>query len=138
MSLVGEDRKVWGYADGSVVPASDLISVNTAASKDPFSNWVIYYFVNWIFQHVLYRAKRKSDEEAGVLVYEEEVVLRWTRWFSTAVASLLPIISTIALYFVTHMGLRLGLTALFTFLFAMALMAFTTAQSMEVFIATAA
>ena len=138
MALIGEDRKVWGYADGSVAPALDLIAVNPVTSKDPFSNWAVHIFTKWVYQRVLYRIKKANDEEAGVLVYEEETVLRWSAWISTAVASLLPVVSTIVLYFVEPTGLRLGLTVIFTFLFAVALMAFTTAKSMDVFIATAA
>lgn len=138
MALIGEDRKVWGYADGSVTPASDLIAINPVISKDPFSNWAVHIFMKWIYRRALYPIKKVNDVEAGILVYEEETVLRWSAWISTVIASLLPIISTIALYFVVPTGLRLGLTVIFTFLFALALMTFTTARSMDVFIATAA
>jgi hypothetical protein len=137
-ALVGEDRKVWGYTDRSVATAFDLISVNPASPKDPFSNWVIHFLVRWFHHHIRQRIQKPSDEESGMLVYEEETVLGWTGRISTAVASLLPIISTVVLYFVSNTGLRLGLTAVFTLLFTVALMAFTKVRGMEVFVATAA
>jgi hypothetical protein len=138
LSLIGEDRKAWGYTDDSLTPASDLIAVNRNNATDPFSLWVLRRALQWFHERLWHPLRRRQDEERGMVTYEDESVIRWTAWISTAVSSLLPVVSTIVLYCISDIKWRLGFTAIFTFMFSLALMAFTKATSVEIFTATAA
>jgi len=69
-------------------------------------------------------AKMKVESVLGILV--------------TVVASLLPICSVVALFIVQSNGLRLGMIAIFSACFSLALALMTNARRIEVFAATAA
>lgn len=57
---------------------------------------------------------------------------------ATVVASMLPIMSVVVLYFVQSNNVRLGLTVAFSACFAILLVCLTNAKKVEVFTATAA
>ena len=73
-----------------------------------------------------------------IYVYEEKAVIRVADMIGTAISSLLPVLAVIALYSVSEMLTRLGIIALFTVVFALALMVITKAKRVEIFAATAA
>ena len=71
-------------------------------------------------------------------VYDEKIVIRAADMIGTAISSLLPILAVIVLHSVREMLTRLGMIALFTVVFALALMVTTKAKRVEIFAATAA
>ncbi|KAH8600166.1 hypothetical protein B0O99DRAFT_682613 [Bisporella sp. PMI_857] len=81
---------------------------------------------------------RPVDEESMIYVYDEKIVIRVADMIGTATSSLLPVLAVIVLYSVREMLIRLGMIALFTVLFALALMVTTEAKRIEIFAATAA
>ena len=74
----------------------------------------------------------------GIYSYDDKQLSALLNGFSTVVASILPICSVVALYFVQSNGIRLGLTVLFCAIFATALVLVANASKGEVFAATTA
>lgn len=79
-----------------------------------------------------------ADVEGSIYVYDEKIVIRTADMVGTAVSSLLPVLAVVVLYCIREMLTRLGMVALFTVLFSLALMATTKAKRVEIFAATAA
>jgi hypothetical protein len=138
LALIGEDSKVWGAASEPLNHASDLIVIRGQPTIDRFSKWFVERFLVWFHRRFWHQVKQPNDIESGMAVYEDENLIRYTSYATTIVASLLPVLSTIILYRVQDMGLRLGTTAIFTSIFAFCLAFFTDAQAREIFAATAA
>jgi hypothetical protein len=132
--LIGEDQKIWS-SDSQV---TDLIVIRGYPEMDSFSKWIAEKFLVWFHHRFWPQMRKPGDLESGVAVYEDDKVLRYTSHTTTAVASLLPVVSSIILYRVQDVGVRLGLTALFTFIFGFCLAIFTNVQRREVFTAVAA
>jgi hypothetical protein len=70
--------------------------------------------------------------------YDDARLVAVIEVISTVVASLLPISSTLILYFVTSLPARLGIILGYTALFSLALAIFTKARKVEIFAATSA
>jgi hypothetical protein len=137
-ALLGEDRHVWGSSDEPDVHAPDLIVLKARAAEDQFSKLVMGKLVVWAHGFFRSRAKRLSDLESGQVVYEDDTLLRVTMSVTTIVASLLPVVSIVVLYYVYDVGGRLALIALFTLAFSLCLRGFSNAKTGEVFAATTA
>ncbi|TVY41918.1 hypothetical protein LOCC1_G006053 [Lachnellula occidentalis] len=130
-ALEGLDRNVW--KDGKdllVVPPDTLVG-------DSFTR-ILRKPLTTLYHKVWGRRRGRTDVEGGICVYREKIVIRSADMIGTAVASLLPVLAVVALYCVREMLTRLGMVALFTVLFSMALVVTTSAKRMEVFAATAA
>lgn len=78
------------------------------------------------------------DPESGLVEYPDRWFQRIARAVATILASLLPAISIIVLYFIKSIAARLGTMAAFTAVFSMSVSAFTSASPAEVFATTAA
>lgn len=138
LALIGEDHNVWGTTNEPHNHASDLAVIKKYPATDYFSKWVVEKLLVWSHQQFLHQVKKPSDIESGVTVYESDNLLRYTSYTTTIIASLLPVISTIVLYNAQKVSIRLGLTALFTFIFGFCLTFFTNAERREIFTAVAA
>jgi phage-related protein len=71
--------------------------------------------------------------EAGldIVRYVETILMRYTKYVVTVLASMLPIVSIVVLYTVQTVGWRLGVMAIFTAAFAAVLVIFTSANEVE-------
>ena len=120
--------------------ASDLVAIKPEVATDTFSRWIVEHVIVWF--HHLFCGRRGSSpqdlESGSMAVYDDEVVLRYTSYATTIVASSLPIVSTTILYFVQNMDTKVILAAVFTFAFAVCLVVFTQARRVEIFAATSA
>jgi hypothetical protein len=136
-TLIGADRHVWASDDGQNTGSPDLIVLRPREQEDHFSEWVAESFLTW-FHHLLWhRVKEPCDPESGLVSYEESHLLRCTSFITTVMASLLPIVSIVVLYYVQSMKVRLGIVAGFTLVVSLCLRCFTTAKRSDIFIATA-
>jgi hypothetical protein len=79
-----------------------------------------------------------TDIESNIRVFDEKIVIRAADMIGTAISSSLPVLAVAVLYCIRNMLMRLGMVALFTVLFSLALMATTKAKRIEIFAATAA
>ena len=120
---------------------SDLVTLSIRAGEsDLFTKWLINKFLAWFYHTVGSRClcSKKQDEEAGFTEYEDSKILAISSILITLLSCMIPVTSTIALYFVPGMRLRLGLVAVFMVVFCMVLAVFTNARRVEIFGATAA
>jgi hypothetical protein len=79
-----------------------------------------------------------DDIGTGIYHYKESALESVLGILVTVVASLLPICSVVALFIVQSNGIRLGMIAIFSACFSLALALMTNARRIEVFAATAA
>ena len=150
--LLGLDRDAW-----DAKTESDLIAINPRATPDIFSKWFTESFIPRYHQvfgekfRVCVRRKPVTRDEAnveqkelpgnigtGIYHYKESSLESCLGILATVMASLLPICSVVALYLIQSNGLRLGMIAIFSACFSLALAIMTNTRRIEVFAATAA
>ena len=78
------------------------------------------------------------DLESNIFIYRDSHFYRIAKIVGTLISSLIPIGSTIILYFVKDMPTRLGIVCLFTAIFSIVLSFVTSGTRVEIFAATAA
>ncbi|KAL5315057.1 hypothetical protein ACEPPN_017708 [Leptodophora sp. 'Broadleaf-Isolate-01'] len=130
-ALEGLDRNVWKEGKDLLVIKPDGIAADsfTRVLRKPLI--ALCHKLRTQFRH------RPVDEESMIYVYDEKIVIRVADMIGTVIASLLPVLAVIVLYSVREMLARLGMIALFTVVFALALMVTTKAKRVEIFAATA-
>jgi hypothetical protein len=79
-----------------------------------------------------------APAHAKIWSYSDDIILQILDILGTVLASLLPIASILALYYVSSMEARLGILTGFTALFALCLKLVTGSRKIEVFAATSA
>ena len=137
-SLLGRDSDIWGSTSNPKSHAPDLFTFMPRHDADPFSEWVAHRFIVWFHNCIGYRFHNICDPDTGIVYYDDENLLQLTSIVTTISASLIPIISMIALYCVKTMSARLGLVTVFMILFAVGPTCFASARRIDVFVATAA
>jgi type IV secretory pathway VirB2 component (pilin) len=135
-ALVGKDRDTWGTSEEPLSRHMDLLTIKSNIENDVFSTWFSRKFIHW-FHHILWhRIKKADDAESGIVSYEDKTLQKYTSHITTIIASSLPILAIVVLYCVEAMNARLGLTTLFTVVFAVCLSFFTNGTKGDTFIAT--
>ncbi|TVY69010.1 hypothetical protein LSUE1_G008007 [Lachnellula suecica] len=132
--LRGIDRHAWND-----IYESDLIALHPRETPDHFSRWFINTIVPYFHQVVGWRIKRPLvPNHEKMWSYSDDIILLILDIIGTILASLLPIASIVALYFVASMQARLGILTGFTALFAVCLKLVTGSRKIEIFAATSA
>lgn len=130
-ALEGLDRNLWKEG-------KDLLVVKPDGLVDDSFTRILRKPLTALWHKLRSRRHRLADVERNFYAYDEKIVIRAADIVGTAIASLLPVLAVVVLYCVPRMWTRLGLVALFTILFSLALMATTKARRIEIFAATAA
>ncbi|KAF4949946.1 hypothetical protein FGADI_8547 [Fusarium gaditjirri] len=119
---------------------SQYVSLHkTAEDSDPFTNFVKDVLV-FIFHHLCgerLNAARVVDVESGLASYSDSSLARASNLFTVIVSSALPVLTIFALNSLETTAQRIGLTVVFTVLFAVILELFTNAKRVEIFATTA-
>lgn len=131
-ALEGLDRNVWKEGKDLLVIKPDEIAAEsfTRIPRKPLTA------ICHIFR--MRCRRRQADEESLIYVYNEKIVIRIADMIGSAIASSLPVLAVVVLYSVHEMLARLGIIALFTVVFALALVVTTKAKRVDIFAATAA
>ncbi|KAF2084079.1 hypothetical protein K490DRAFT_49917 [Saccharata proteae CBS 121410] len=133
-ALNGPDSSIWGDLDSPEVRAPDLIALRPRHGDDIFSKWVTEKHVRKILRAELIR--RKDDMSPYTLKgLKATTLLRFNYAVTTAMASILPITSTIILYSVESARVRLSIIAIFNVGVSFFMACFTNAKRIEVFAA---
>ncbi|PMD21120.1 hypothetical protein NA56DRAFT_626290 [Hyaloscypha hepaticicola] len=133
--LLGIDRDAW-----DAKTENDLIAIKPRSLPDLFSQWFTESLVPR-YHHLFgktFKEPLPDDVGSGIYHYKESALECILGILVTVVASLLPICSVVALYMIQSNGVRLGMIAIFSACFALALALMTNARRIEVFAATAA
>jgi hypothetical protein len=130
-ALGGLDRNVWKDGKDLLVVKPDVIAA------DSFSRLLRNPLIA-LCRILPSGCCGPADIENNIRVYDEKIVIRAADMIGTAISSSLPVLAVAVLYCIQSMLTRLGIVALFTVLFSLALMATTKAKRIEIFAATAA
>jgi hypothetical protein len=136
MALLGPDSTTWGTINTPHERASDLISLVPSQKQDSFSEWFVEKAMRFFFA-CNGHGRRRPDRVSGMVSYKGSKLLRITYYITSALASLLPVLSISILWLVQSMPARLGIIAGFNVLISLCLNALTTASRAEVFAVTA-
>ncbi|KAE8447378.1 hypothetical protein EG329_010792 [Mollisiaceae sp. DMI_Dod_QoI] len=133
--LRGPDQHSW-----SSEHTEDLLCLQQRESLDPFSRWITFTFIPFFHNAFGKRFRRpiSEDLESGICEYSDKHISGFVKVMGTVVSSVLPIGSIMALYFVKSVLVRLGLMAVFTALFSLAMAVFSGAKRVEIFAAASA
>jgi hypothetical protein len=125
------DREKQTWAEEN---SNDFISLfPRQLQTDPFTS-----LLNGFLLDMYHRAwgHRKQDQP-GYREYDEKKMARTSTVIVTVLASALPAVTVLVLYFIKQLLIRIGLIIVFTSLFSLALATFTTADKATIFTATA-
>ncbi|EMD62725.1 hypothetical protein COCSADRAFT_93919 [Bipolaris sorokiniana ND90Pr] len=136
-ALTGDDARIWGSVLDRDSQNPDLITLCPREKKDAFSAWAAESTIINLLRCGCARFMKPSRVH-GVVGYQDGTIYRVTYWFTSILASLIPIASIAVLYRVQSMSARLGIIAGFNVLVSICLMALTGAKRAEVFAITAA
>ena len=137
LALLGQDAYVWGSCSARNAFKCDLIALKPRGKEDPFSAWAAQNAIIGLVKCGCARFLKPSPVH-GVVGYEEGTIYLITYCITSILASLIPIVSIVVLYFVRSMPARLGTIAVFNVLISICLMALAGAKRAEVFAITAA
>lgn len=156
--LLGPDSASW-----SAPYTHDLLALHRRSSSDPFTHFCLNILFPFLNRHSPFRIFRPSvfppppplppasstgeeeneearekEPESLISHFPDQTARALVNALGTVLASVLPIASIVVLFFVQTQILRLGLTVLFTVLFAACLAGLTRARRVEIFAATSA
>ena len=134
--LRGYEASIWDSEN-----IKDFVALATRpGERDIFTDWmattVLPVFHRYIGRWLV--SRRSNDEETGFTEYDDLKILAFLRLITFLLSSTIPVTSTIALYLVKGMPLRLAMVAIFTVLFCSILAIVTNARKIEIFAASAA
>lgn len=121
----------------------DLLTFNKPPpDQDAFTKWlttwpITVYHRLWGHKHNKFTGARVIDEETGMVDYHEGRFSKVTKLISVTVASTMPMIAILGLYFQKSLLLRIYTAIGITAAFAAILVIFTSARRIEIFMATA-
>ncbi|KAI1070475.1 hypothetical protein LB507_006734 [Fusarium sp. FIESC RH6] len=110
-----------------------------AQDSDPFTRFIMGVMArvfHRIFSHKV-KTGRVVDLESGLTSYSDSNLIKASNLIAVMVSSALPVLTIFVLNTLPSTTLRLGLTVLFTVVFAVVLEIFTSAKRIEIFAATA-
>jgi hypothetical protein len=133
--LVGSDRHVWDEAT-----RHDLVALMDHHDKDFLTGWIcrsaLPKFHATLGKHI--KKPLDWDPESGISEYSDSRIKVVVDILGTLLSSLFSIASTILLYFISSMSVRLVVVAAFITVFTIALALLTNARRVEIFAATSA
>ncbi|KAI9844373.1 MAG: hypothetical protein M1838_002218 [Thelocarpon superellum] len=136
-ALLGREAHVWDDKEAS----KELVTICARhAESDRLSRWLTDSLVPFVHRMGAYRLVKPNtaDVESGIRIHADDSLLAVANTITTVLASLLPTVCTIVLYFSPSTLTSLGLIVVFTFLFSFILAVATDARRVEIFAATAA
>lgn len=135
-ALSGRDRFIWGTFEKPLEKAPDLVTIRPANQEDSFSKWFTNKGIEKFFETRW--STRKPALGSNVPMYKTSSLLKITRWITSVLASMLPIVAITVLFLVESPPARLGIIAAFNLFLSVLLVGFTKATRAEVFSVCAA
>jgi hypothetical protein len=127
----------------------DLTSIAMSSeTADPLTTLLNRRILPWYHRLIGHKSKRRiyiSDtftdakrKSPIIYYYSDKRVLLALNICSTVLASMVPALSSVALYFIQREGAKMGAIVGFTFFFSVIIVLITPAKRIETFVATAA
>jgi hypothetical protein len=137
LALMGRDADVWGSVCDRDSYKPDLVALRPRTERDAFSMWATRKAVGSLFTYLFSRFVKPSPVN-GLWGVEDTIVYRATYGITSILASMIPIVSIVVLYYVDSMPARLATIAAFNILVSLCLMLLAGAKRAEIFAVTAA
>ena len=112
----------------------DTISLTPDPNREAFSRFLTYK-LGWLF---LSGKDKQEARQKGFTVFSDHRVRRTTRVVAVVLSSILPVLSTVILYYVHSTNVHIGLIIVFSTLFSGVVALVSDARNVEVMAATAA
>ena len=112
----------------------DMISLTPGPNRETFSRFLIDK-LSWV---LLSSEARQELRQTGFTVLSDNRVRRTTRVVAVVLASILPVLSIVILYYVHSSNIRIGLIIVFSTLFSGVVALVSDARNVEIMAATAA
>ena len=112
----------------------DIISLTPGPNREAFSRFLISK-LSWVF---LSSEARQEQRQTGFTILSDNRVRRTTRVVAVVLASILPVLSIVILYYVHPTNIRIGLIVVFSTLFSAVVALVSDARNVEVMAGTAA
>lgn len=136
----GFDRGTWGgavNAEARKAYSRELVVLRSREDMDTLSRVVGTRAIEWMSICGAERWK-KANVRWGLIAVHNSTGFRLTFWFTSGVASIMPVVSIILLIKMESLDGRLGIIAAFNVLILICLTLFTEARRIDVFAVTAA
>ena len=114
--------------------SQDIITLTPEHNREAFSRFLMNK-LSWV---LLPTKARQERRETGFTFLSDNRVRRTTRFVAVVLASILPILSIVILYYVRSSDIRIGLIIIFSTLFSGVVALVSDARNVEVMAATAA
>lgn len=151
--LLGGDRDVWWET-----PLRDLVAIHAKEYEDAISEWITGHALDcyaWVFgghskkvwfaavqvslgSAYIHQRVKSGTIMASTALYSRRHILRIVTFLAIGIASLMPILSIVLLSAIQSFNARLGVMALFTFMFCALFGIFTGPKKTELLAASAA
>ena len=112
----------------------DIISLTPGPNREAFSRFLISK-LSWV---LLSSEARQEQRQTGFTILSDNRVRRTTRVVAVVLASILPVLSIVILYYVHSTNIRIGLIVVFSTLFSAVVALVSDARNVEVMAGTAA
>lgn len=136
-ALTGDDSSIWGHLDEPHRRSADLVALLGRQDEDPFSTWVTEKAV-FKLMNLKFLQSKELSEVRGLKGCKDSTLTRITGMVTSVVASALPILSIVILYFVRSLEARIGIIAVFNLILSICMAVFTKAKRAEIFAVSAA
>ncbi|KAK4199459.1 hypothetical protein QBC40DRAFT_254963, partial [Triangularia verruculosa] len=132
-----QDNEAFTWTDTQ--PSSYFCLSAPAKETDPFTTFVTEKLLR-AYHHLLgHRIGTGNvvDAERGHVSYSSSRISKASSLITTVLASTLPVLTILVLHRLDNTDVRIGVTAVFTAVFALAIALFSDAKRVEIFAATA-
>lgn len=134
--LKGAEGLIWNSDD-----TNEFLCLKRATSENDVFTRFIKSVMSLFFHRLIGQRLPNQyaiDVEAGISSYDEDTLEGTSNLIAVAISSIMPVLTIFALNALNTTNARLGLTVMFTAVFAGLLVLFSTASRAEVFGATSA
>jgi len=132
--LIGRDAHTWGTITHPQCGALDLVSLQGGIGNDPLPRWVREKLLYSLGAHGF----TKPSKAHGQRVIDEKPIHRIAQGITVCIAALLSTLSTIVLYFIVSMRLKLALIVVFNMIGSLCLCLIAKVKVPEVIAISAA
>lgn len=132
--LQGYEFFTWEEENGE-----DLVALVSRQNEDPLGKFFGHHLVNWYHRLIGARSSHHTvDKDKGIVQYSDSAVAKWVIFLASIIASVLPVMAIVVLFYIHNLESRIWVTVCMTWVFAATLAITTSVRPQELFTATAA
>jgi hypothetical protein len=114
----------------------DFFALESRNGLDAFTKWLICHLFPWSLRRKVPLVQNTMNTDDEINGLDSDAIHRTIRFCSSVIASIIPVLAAISLFYVSSLRLRLYLMMLSTLVLAAAMNLLTKATQSEVYLAT--